>query len=192
MAEEPTQARVQGSRVGHAAGVPERNDEDADGQRDDRSLRDLDDIRDREELRTRYYGLLQELRVVLPGVQVLLAFLLTAPFAQRFEDLDRRGRSLYAAALLTSLGAVIALLAPTILHRLGDRRARRARLQWSIRLMVVGMALLSVSLLSATWCVTRLVWGPETGEASVIGAGTLVILLWMVLPALLHRHSRAR
>ena len=47
---------------------------------------------DREELRTRYQMLLQELRVVLPGVQVLMAFLQTAPFAQRFGDLDDLGR----------------------------------------------------------------------------------------------------
>jgi MFS family permease len=167
--------------------MPQHDDED--DQRDDRSLRDLDDLRDREELRTRYYGLLQELRVVLPGVQVLLAFLLTAPFAQRFEDLDSRGRTLYAVALLTALAAVIALLAPTILHRLGDRRARRARRWWSIRLMVLGMAALSVSLLSATWCVARLVWGPEAGEAAVVGGATFVVVLWIVLPLLLKRRG---
>jgi MFS family permease len=175
-------------QLGHAAGVvPDPRDEPA---RDDRSLRDLDDVRDREELRTRYYGLLQELRVVIPGVQVLLAFLLTAPFAQRFQDLDDRGRTLYAVALLSAFAAVIALLAPTVMHRLGDRRARRARLQWSIRLMVAGLASLSVSLLSATWCVTRLVWGAATGEATVIGAGLLLLVLWVVLPLLLLRRDR--
>jgi hypothetical protein len=162
---------------------------DDDGDRDDRSLRDLDDVRDREELRTRYYGLLQELRVIIPGVQVLLAFLLTAPFAERFGDLDDRGRTLYAIALLTALAAVIALLTPTVMHRLGDRRARRARLQWSIRLMVAGLAALSVSLLSATWCVARLVWGPETGEAAVVGGGLLILALWVALPTMLLRRG---
>ncbi|HJR24825.1 MAG TPA: DUF6328 family protein [Acidimicrobiales bacterium] len=167
----------------------EPGQDDHDDDRDDRNLRDLDDLEDREELRTRYYGLLQELRVVIPGVQVLLAFLLTAPFAQRFEELDSRGRTLYAVALLTALAAVIALLAPTVMHRLGDRRARQARLQWSIRLMIAGLAALSVSLLSATWCVSRLVWGAETGEAAVVGGGLLVLLLWVALPALLQRRG---
>jgi MFS family permease len=176
--------------VGHAAAVPGDDHED-EGGRDDRSLKHLDDVRDREELRTRYYGLLQELRVILPGVQVLLAFLLTAPFAQRFEDLDDRGRTLYAVALLTSLAAVVALLAPTVMHRLGERRARRARLLWSIRLMVLGLAALTVSLLSATWCVTRLVWGPEAGEAAAIGAGALFVALWVLLPLLLRRRGSA-
>ena len=175
--------------VGHALRVPTdpaRPDDDAS---DDRSLRELDDITDREELRTRYYGLLQELRVIIPGVQVLLAFLLTAPFAQRFEDLDDRGRTLYAVALLTALAAVIALLAPTVMHRVGDRRARRARLLWSIRLMVVGLASVSVSLLSATWCVSRLVWGPQAGESAVIGGGLLILALWVALPVVLLRRG---
>jgi hypothetical protein len=180
--------------VGHAADVPLRHPDDEDrapdeSDRDDRSLRELDDVIDRNELRTRYYGLLQELRVVIPGVQVLLAFLLTAPFAQRFQDLDARGRTLYAVALLTALAAVIALLTPTVMHRLGERRARKARLRWSIRLMVAGMASLSVSLLSATWCVCRLVWGPETGEGAVIGAGLLIALLWVALPVLVLRRE---
>jgi hypothetical protein len=52
----------------------------------------LDSERNRGELRDRYYGLLQELRVVLPGVQVLVAFLLTAPFATRFGQVDDAGR----------------------------------------------------------------------------------------------------
>ena len=179
--------------VGHARAVPNdpaRPDdslEDHPHATDDRSVRDLDDVADREELRTRYYGLLQELRVIIPGVQVLLAFLLTAPFAQRFEELDDRGRTLYAVALLTSLAAVISLLAPTVMHRLGNRRARRSRLLWSIRLMVAGLAFLSVSLLSVTWCVTRLVWGPETGEGAVIGGAVLIIALWVALPVILLR-----
>ena len=184
---------MHGGPMGHAASVvptPDEDHEPADlGERDDRSLRDLDDVRDRAELRTRYYGLLQELRVIIPGVQVLLAFLLTAPFAQRFEDLDQRGRRLYAVALLTALAAVISLLAPTVIHRLGDRRARRARLQWSIRLMVLGLAALSVSLLSATWCVSRLVWGPETGAAAALGGAALIAVLWVALPVVLLRRG---
>lgn len=67
---------------------PEADEEFAD----DRTLAELDNERDRVELRSRYYGLLQELRVVLPGVQVFLAFLLTVPFTQRFDDVDDRGR----------------------------------------------------------------------------------------------------
>ncbi len=52
---------------------------------------DLDDMADRDVLRNRYEVLLQELRASLPGVQILSAFLLTAPFSQRFDELDDLG-----------------------------------------------------------------------------------------------------
>ena len=89
----------------------------------DEDTKYLDDVVDRAELRDRYYGLLQELRVVLPGVQVLLAFLLTAPFAAKFDDLDSWGRRAYQVALTSSMLSVTFLLSPTFLHRFGERTA---------------------------------------------------------------------
>jgi hypothetical protein len=162
-------------------------EDDDHARHDDRSLRELDDLADREELRRRYYGLLQELRVIIPGVQVLLAFLLTAPFADRFADLDDRGRTLYGVALLAAFTSVTSLMTPTVMHRLGDRQARRVRLQWSIRLTVVGLLALAVSLLSATWCVARHVYGPDTASEAAGAAAALVVLLWIALPLLLAR-----
>ena len=50
--------------------------------------------------------LLQELRVVLPGVQVLFAFLLAVPFSSRFSDVDDFERDVYFVALLLSALAV--------------------------------------------------------------------------------------
>ncbi len=55
----------------------------------DAPVAELDDEADRDELRRRYYGLMQELRVLLPGVQILVAFLLTVPFATRFGNVGR-------------------------------------------------------------------------------------------------------
>ena len=101
----------------------------------DRPLSDLDDDVDRVELRNRYYGLLQELRVILPGVQVLLGFLLTVPFAQRFSELDRTERIAYGVALFATFLSVICLLTPAVFHRVGERTARSARLRWGIRLV---------------------------------------------------------
>ena len=156
-------------------------DEDAD-DRSDADTSELDDVADREELRQRYYGLLQELRVVLPGVQVLLAFLLTAPFAQRFEDLDDWGRRSFGLALTSSMFSVVCLIGPTFLHRLGERTARSARLVWSIRLMVVGLVLLGVSLVTAMWGVARLVFGTTTAWRLVTPVIATMVVLWLVLP----------
>ena len=77
---------------------------------------ELDDVADRDELRSRYGMLLQELRVILPGVQILSAFLLTAAFSQRFGELDVWGRRAYGVALTASIISVTCLLAPTMLH----------------------------------------------------------------------------
>ena len=101
--------------------------------------------------------LLQELRVSLPGVQVLSAFLLTAPFSQRFNELDEWGRAAYAVALISSMLSVICLVGPILLHRLGERNARSERLRWGIRLQVLGLAFLAVALLTAVWGVARFV-----------------------------------
>ena len=160
------------------------NDSDAQGER---PARDLDDVADREELRRRYAMLLQELRVVLPGVQVLMAFLLTAPFAQRFSDLDDLGRNAYLLALTSAMGSTICLLSPTVFHRVADRTARRTRLIWSIRLAVIGIILLAVALTSALWCITRLVFG--TTEANVIAGAAIAVfaIVWVALPVAVGR-----
>ena len=153
--------------------------------RDDLPLEQLDDHRDRDELRSRYYGLLQELRVILPGVQVLMAFLLTVPFAQGFDDLDWRGRTLFTVSLSSAAASVVCLIAPTVLHRVGDRTARRERLQWAIRLLVVGLACLAVSMLSALWCVLRLVQPGAESLVLAVAFAVLLVGLWIVLPRVL-------
>ena len=159
----------------------------AEGERD---ARDLDDVADREELRSRYEMLLQELRVVLPGVQVLMAFLLTAPFAQRFTDLDELGRRAYLVALSSALGSTICLLSPTVFHRVAERTARKARLVWGIRLAVVGYVLLAVALTTALWCIVRMVFG--TTEATILAAAAVAGfgLVWIVLPLSVGRTTR--
>lgn len=145
---------------------------------------ELDDLRDRDELRNRYYGLLQELRVVLPGVQVLMAFLLTAPFSSRFGDLDDLGVSLYLLALVSSTAATICCVAPTVYHRAGGRTSRSARLSWAIRLTRVGFVLLAVALMSSVLCVSRFVRGPGAAVWITAALGALLVVSWVVLPLL--------
>jgi MFS family permease len=155
----------------------------------DEDTKYLDDNDDRRELRDRYYGLLQELRVVLPGVQVLLAFLLTAPFAQRFNELDAWGRRAYETALASSMLSVVFLLGPTFLHRFGERTARRDRLLWSIRLTVVGLALLGVSLLTALWGVARFVLGGSSALQLVVPIAATMVAVWVAVPLTLRRRG---
>jgi hypothetical protein len=149
---------------------------------DDLSERILDDDRDRDELRQRYYGLLQELRVVLPGVQVLMAFLLTVPFAQRFSSLDGAGRVFFLVALVASVLSVISLLAPTAYHRFGDRRNRSHRLRMGIRLTRVGLGFLAISLLSALTVVMRFIYGDVEAIIVVGVCAAAMVVLWLIVP----------
>lgn len=149
----------------------------------------LDDLADREELRRRYYGLLQELRVVLPGVQVLLAFLLTAPFTNRFERLDSVGRGAYTGALAAAFAATVCFIAPTVFHRVGARTVRAARLRWGIRLMRAGLLLLAGALSSALWCVVRYVYDGTVAWIMSGSASALILSLWVAIPIVASREQ---
>lgn len=158
----------------------------------DRDLHELDDEADREELRSRYYGLLQELRVVLPGVEVLVAFLLTVAFSNRFEDLDSFGRLLFGIALMSATASVVCLLTPTVLHRAGERRARQDRLRWGIRLTVAGVAWMGLAIVSVLWSVLRLVYAARVAGVLTLSMTVILVGLWVVLPRSLDRaHDRA-
>jgi hypothetical protein len=156
---------------------------DEDEARWERDAHALDDEQDREELRQRFYGLLQELRVLLPGTQVLVAFLLTVPFNDRFEEVDHTGQLLYGSALATGTLAIVALIAPTAFHRFGDRRSRAERLEWSIRFTRVGVAIMAVALLCSLTLVARVVFGPGPSWATAAVGAAVVLGVWVVFPA---------
>lgn len=136
------------------------------------------------ETRERYRELLEELRTILPGVQVLFAFLLTAPFSARFTELDEFGRDLYTAGLVGTALAMVVFLTPASYHRIAPRRDRAARLRTAIRLTVAGMLVLAVSVTTVVFTVVRFIFGG--GVASAVGAGLagVILLLWYVVPLL--------
>lgn len=147
----------------------------------------LDDEADREELRQRYEVLLQELRVILPGVQVLLAFLLTAPFASGYDRLDPFGRDLFGVAMMSALAAVVLLMSPAVFHRVGERTARTLRLVWGIRTVVAGLVMLVVALVSAVWCISRFAFGTSNAQWIPAVAAVMFLVFWVVVPRLVLR-----
>src|SRR3954454_20138986 len=91
--------------------------------------------------------LLQELRVVLPGVQVLFAFLLAVPFSSRFGDVDDFERDVYFVALLLSAIAVALLMAPSIQHRILFRHEQKRYLvHTGSMLTIAGMTALALAI----------------------------------------------
>lgn len=148
---------------------------------------ELSDIDDRSELRSRYYNLLQELRVILPGVQVLMAFLFTAPFAARFEQLDDVELRAYFIALTCSVLASVTFIMPTAFHRAAGPTIRSARLVWSVRMTVAGLAFLAGALVATTYSVTHFVFGATWALWMAGGLAGAILVLWLVVPITIRR-----
>ncbi len=175
-------------------GRDDRHEDDVSD--DDRPASLLDDTVDRAELRQRYYGLLQELRVLLPGVQVLLAFLFTVPFASRFDELDETGRIAFATAMCSAMVATVAFVTPIAFHRVARRRARSARLVWSIRMEATGLAFMCLALLAGLHCVMRFVFDGPVAWVVTLTVLALVLVFWVIIPTQVdgaghadHRHD---
>ena len=105
--------------------------------------------------------LLGELRVALPGVQVLFAFLLVAPFNQRFGTLSHFERRLYFVTLLCTLLASILLIAPTLVHRFQFRLGEKAYVvDTANRPMIAGLSVFAVAMTCAVLLITPLLVRP--------------------------------
>jgi hypothetical protein len=90
--------------------------------------------------------LLNELRILLPGAQVLFAFLLILPFNTGFSDASTFHRSLLLVALLAAAFAMALLVAPAAQHRILFRSKEKRRLLWRSNLFAIGgMLLLGVA-----------------------------------------------
>ena len=120
--------------------------------------------------------------MLLPGVQVLVAFLLTVPFASHFEDLDQRGRALFGVSIVSGALSVIVFMTPIALHRFGDRRDRVERLQLSIQLARVGLVLFGVALSSAVLVVVTYVFSATAASVLIALVVVPMLGLWVVLP----------
>jgi len=133
--------------------------------------------------------LYNEARLILPGTQVFLAFLMTLPFTSRFEGLDRHQRLLFLATFFSTLGALACFVAPAAYHRIARPIRNKARFkELATVFIVLGLAPLSISVVTTTYLVTSVV-SPSHAEVSTGAIGVLVVLLWWVVP-LLRIHDR--
>ena len=127
--------------------------------------------------------LLQELRVALPGVQVLFAFLLAVPFQRNFTTISEFEKKVYfATLLLTALSAAL-LIAPSAYHRITFRYQQKHRLVFiSNRLAIAGLAALALAMTSAILLITHLLFGAAATIVTTGVALAVFVLLWAVLP----------
>src|SRR3954471_414110 len=135
--------------------------------------------------------LLQELRVALPGVQVLFAFLLAVPFATRWRNISDADQRIYFATLLLSTAASALLIAPTIQHRLLFRaEEKRWLVDTGSRLAIGGLACLALAMQGALLLVAHIMFGWPTALVSTAISTTFCAGLWCVLP--LSRRARGK
>jgi hypothetical protein len=127
--------------------------------------------------------LLQELRVALPGVQVLFAFLLTVPFTNRFDDLSDFQQKLYFGVLIAVALATVLLVAPTIGHRILFRRQQKEFIVTiSNNLSLAGMFLLAVSMCGAIALISDFIFGAATAIVSTLVMAAAFIGFWFAGP----------
>lgn len=136
---------------------------------------------------------LNEVRVVLPGVQVLFAFLLTVPFTGTFEKIDGGPLTAYIVAFFATASSAVLMITPTPMHRLQFRTGdKEGFLRLSNRLVLAGIACLAVAMVAVVWLVAQILF-TDGGTATLIGAlaAGIVVSLWFVLP-LVSRFSNGK
>ncbi|MFG3257640.1 DUF6328 family protein [Streptomyces sp. NPDC048172] len=127
--------------------------------------------------------LLQELRVLQTGVQILFAFLLTLAFTPRFPSLDGVQRGVYVVTLLLAVSAAVLFTAPAALHRVLFRRGvKRTIVDVSARLTAIGMAVLALALTGSVLLISDVVLGRTGGIATGIGVLVGCAALWAAVP----------
>jgi hypothetical protein len=127
--------------------------------------------------------LLQELRVALPGVQVLFAFLLTVPFTQRFERLSPLQQKLYFATLLSTALTTALLVAPSANHRMLFRKRDKEHIVLiANRLTIAGLASMALSMCGVILLISDLMFDAVTPVVATCGAALVFAWLWFVRP----------
>ena len=127
--------------------------------------------------------LLNELRVALPGVQVLFAFLLTVPFTQRFERVTEFQRDVYFGTLLCSALATALLIAPSAYHRILFRQGdKEAVLRISNVLTIAGLGTLAVAMTGVVLLITDVLFGDVTTVVVTVAVAAVFAELWYALP----------
>lgn len=148
----------------------------------------LDDDADRHETSTErldrnWASILQELRVVQTGVQILTGLMLTIPFQQRFTELSTGQQNLYLVSLVFAVLSVVVLISPVALHRLLFRRHAIAELvARSHSLTLVGLGCLGLAMTGVLALIFDVVVGTGAAVAAAVVALVIFTVMWVILP----------
>jgi hypothetical protein len=161
--------------VGQAADRDEAREQEDQAERLDRELLEL----------------LNELRVIMPGVQVLFGFLLTVPFQQRFDMINTFQRTVYVATLLLTAASAAFLMAPSAFHRLTFRGGEKPYLiEFGTRATIAGTVLLALAMNGAILLMTDILLHATT--VAIIVACTASLYAWLWFGVALSRRARGK
>jgi hypothetical protein len=138
-----------------------------------------------ERLNRELIELLNELRVAIPGVQVLFAFLLIVPFSQGFSSVTTSQEYVYFATMLCTAVSAALLIAPSSHHRLLWREhERETRLRAGNRLTIAGLSFLALAMLGAVFLISDVVFGPIIAAVATVVIGVVFGWFWYGQPLL--------
>ncbi len=136
-----------------------------------------------ERLDRNWSSLLQELRVVQTGVQLLTGFLLTLPFQQRFEALDHDIRLVYLTAVALAVSSTVLLIAPVGMHRVLFRQHRlKSLVSAAHRMAYSGLLLLGLAMVATTVVIFDAVSGKTAGVIAGATALAAFASFWVIVP----------
>ena len=148
---------------------PDRNGDENVKERVDRELGEL----------------LDEVRVAIPGAEVLFAFLLGVAFTERFTELTSLQRGIYFATLLMVAGGIALLVAPTAYHRINFRDGGKQELLYSAtRMVLASLVLLLLSVTGVVYLVADLLYGTAEAAISAAVVAAWFVWFWFAFPIL--------
>jgi hypothetical protein len=138
---------------------------------------------------------LNELRVALPGVQILFAFMLSVPFSVKFDRISRMDRYAYLVGFVFCAAASILLIAPSVYHRLHRRdevtRPREMLVSFN-RLAVSGAACLAIAMTCTIFVISNLLVGSSAAVLLAALSALGFIWFWFGLPVVRRAKARRR
>jgi len=141
------------------------------------------DETEKERVNRELIELLNEVRIALPGVQVLFAFLLILPFQQAFAKTSEIDKTVYTIALLFSAAAAALFIAPSAYHRLNFRRNIKEEMLFdSNKLIAAGLFSTAIGIAGSVYLVVDVVQGGTAAAVATVAALLLYGFLWLGLP----------
>lgn len=136
--------------------------------------------------------LLNELRVALPGIQVMFAFLLIVPFSQGFVKVTELQQNVYFMTFLSAATATAFLIAPTVYHRLRWRDGDKEHLlKISNRYAILGTAFLALAMTGVVFFITDFIYDSRLALFATAWAAGMFTFLWFGIPLLRHAKDKS-